>query len=118
MRYLAGNRVPIGVIRRYVRAVLAEKSTKPLDLPRMIHSWPTLLRAVEPLPGDTRTLLRRRLSIATRIVEMTPAAAPPFHNYKTGTRVMTALSLAWNLGTEVLLFPIRMLFSRLKRPRS
>lgn len=116
MRYLAGNRISLGVIRRFVQAVLAERNSRPMDLPRWIHWRPSLLAFLEPLRGDT--LLRQRLSIATRIIEMTPAAAPLFHNYRAGSRIITALSLGWMLGMQTLLFPIRMVIARLKPPRS
>ena len=108
-RYILGQRLSSMAVRHYVRAILREEDPSPLRLPRAFVVWPTLLRCVEPVTGSQNVRLRRRLRAAMRIIEMTPQAAPVFHNYDrtpwfiAATRIV-AVSLA-----ELLLLPVRYL---------
>ena len=56
--------------------------------------------------------LRRRLALATRIVEMTPEAAPVFHQYVDRPRWLAWLSLVGLLTVEALCLPLRWLTTR------
>jgi NADH dehydrogenase len=105
--YVLGARAPCGVLRRYVRAVLAEDDPEPLDVPGAARAWPRLLRLSEPLLAPDGDRLRRRLVIATRIAEMTPAAAPLFHNYRKRPRWFAWLALARLAVVEAVLLPFR-----------
>ena len=111
-----GARAPRGAVRRYVRAVLAEENVEPVDLPAVVRFWPRLLRAAEPAFAAEGDRLRCRLTLATRIVEMTPAAAPVFHNYRERPRWLAWLALGWLLAVEAVFLPFRWVATRL-RPR-
>lgn len=120
-RYLLGRRPPQGVVKRYVAAVLAEADATPLELPAIALAWPRALRAFEPWPGrhgPAGAKLRQRLSLATRIVEMTPQAAPLFHAYRDRPWPLAILALAWLGLCEAVLLPIRLIAGgwRAKRP--
>jgi hypothetical protein len=115
MAFVLGSRPPRGAVGRHVRAVRAEKDREPLDLPGPVCACPWLLRAVEPLFAAENDRLRRRLTLATRIVEMTPAAAPVFHNYRERTRWLAWLSLAWLVAVEAVCLPTRWLATRLTK---
>jgi hypothetical protein len=52
------------------------------------------------------------LVIAMRIVEMTPRAAPVFHNYNGASRIVAMSRIAGLVVVEVCLLPIRALISR------
>ena len=67
--------------------------------------------------GQTQERLGRRLAIATRIVEMTPAAAPRFHNYRDRSRWMIWPALLWLLTVEALLLPLRWIARRFEDRR-
>ena len=108
-RYVLGAPVSGGVLRRYARAVLATGDAEPLD-PRTLR----LLRLTEPVfVADDR--LQRRLAVATRIVEMTPAAAPVFHNYRARPRWLAWLAMARIVVVEALLLPTRWIATRVRR---
>lgn len=117
MRYVLQARAPRGAARRYVRAVLATDDREPLDFPTAVRAWPRLLRATEPLLTAEGDRLRTRLALATRIVEMTPAAAPVFHNYRDRPRSLAWLALGWVVAVEALLLPFRWVATRLRRRR-
>ena len=106
MSYALGSGVPPGVLRRYVRAVLAENDHSPIDFSCCVRMWPALLRTIEPV-GQAEHRLGRRLAIATRIVEMTRVGAPRFHNYRERSRWMVWPALLWLLTVEALLLPLR-----------
>jgi hypothetical protein len=99
-----------GVLRRYVRAVQAERDSLPLDLPHHLLRWPALWRMREPWAGRGGERLSRRISLATRIVEMTPHGATRFHAYRKRTFAATWLGLAWLLALEAVLLPLRLVF--------
>jgi len=107
--YVLGERPSSGVLRRYVRAVLAGSDHEPLEISRTLRAWPRLLRALEPIGprGDGR--LRARLDLATRIVEMTPDAARRFHNYHERSFVAAVVVMTWVVATEALLLPLRLI---------
>jgi NADH dehydrogenase len=111
-RYVLGAPAPRGVLCRYVRAVMAEDDCEPLDL------GTRLLRATEPVfvPADNR--FRRRLAIATRIVEMTPFAAPVFHNYRERPRWLAWIALVWIVAGEAFFLPFRWIAQRGHSPFS
>jgi NADH dehydrogenase len=109
-RYVLGARVPSGVLRRYTRAVLADDDREPLALSSVAQACPALLRWSEPVGATGR--LRKRLALATRIVEMTPQAAPVFHNYKGRPRLAVWIMLAWLIAIEALLLPFRLIRGR------
>ena len=106
MSYVLGSNVPPGVLRRYVRAVLAEDDRGPIDFSCTVRTWPALLRTIEPV-GEAEQRLGRRLAIATRIAEMTPLAAPRFHNYRDRSRWIVWPALVWLLTVEAALLPLR-----------
>jgi len=110
--YVLGGRTPGGVVRRYVRAVLDGDDRAPLELPLPVQLRPSLLRAIEPLPRVPAGRLQRRLALATRIVEMTTAAAPRFHSYRRRPFLVTVPVLAWLLLTEGMLFAVRAIAGR------
>jgi len=107
---LGGASFPSGVLRRYTRAVLADDDREPLTLSLVAQAWPRLLRWSEPVGATGR--LGKRLALATRIVEMTPQAAPLFHNYKDRPRVAVWMMLAWLIAIEALLLPVRLIRGR------
>ena len=109
-RYVVGSPVPAGVLRRYTRAVLAEDDREPLGLSLVVQACPRLLRWSEPVGATGR--LRKRLALATRIVEMTPQAAPLFHNYEDRPRLVVWMMLAWLVAIEALLLPFRLIRGR------
>ena len=109
-RYVLGAPVPSGVLRRYTRAVLADDDREPLTLSLVAQACPGLLRWSEPIGATGR--LRRRLALATRIVEMTPQAAPVFHNYRDRPRLAVWIMLAWLIAIEALLLPFRLIRGR------
>lgn len=115
--YVFGGRLPGGVVRRYVRAVIQSDDRAPVDLPRAVRRWPSLLRAIEPLPRVRGGRLARRLVLATRIVEMTPAASRRFHNYRRRPFVVTATVLMWLLMTESMLLAVRVVAQRARARR-
>ncbi len=115
MRYAVGRRAPLGAARRYVRAVLDGGDGEPLALAGWVRVWPRLLRFTEPLRPRENDLLRARLSLATRIVEMTTQAAPKFHVYRESPRLVAWLELAWLVAVEALLLPSRWLAGRGRR---
>ncbi len=111
-RYLLGRRPAVGAVKRYVAAVLAEADVTPLELPGLVRARPGLLRAFEPWTGwpwhgSGSEKLRRRLSLATRVVEMTPQAAPLFHTYRRQSRLVVIVALAWLVLSEAALLPLR-----------
>lgn len=108
--YVLGRRPAPSTVRRYARAVLASGDPAPLDLPGLFRAWPSLLRAFETPGGSGR--LRRRLDTATRIVEMTPQAAPRFHLYERRPRAIAMADLAWTVAAEALLLPLRAILGR------
>jgi NADH dehydrogenase len=112
LKYVLGTRLPAAASRRYVKAVLGEHDATPLALPLVVVLWPRALRLLEPVGGPPTGKLRRRLSIAMRIAEMTPQAAPVFHHYGPGARVVAAVRLAGIAVAEACLLPIRLLASR------
>ncbi|MFQ5350520.1 MAG: hypothetical protein ACE5EG_08780, partial [Thermoanaerobaculia bacterium] len=112
LRYVLGRPPPRGVLRRYVRAVTGDLDATPLDLPGPVARWPWLLRLFEPLRHDEPVPLRRRLALATRIAEMTPAAAPRFHNYRRRSRWIVLPAVGWILCSEALLLPARWILGR------
>ena len=114
-RYVVGSPTGPGVLRRYVRAVCADHDREPLDLPGGVLRMPVLLRALEPL-GRPESRLRARLSIATRIVEMTVEAAPRFHDYR-GRRWIAWPGLIWLLAVDAAFIPLRWLAGRLRPDR-
>jgi hypothetical protein len=61
--------------------------------------------------------LRRRLTLATRLVEMTPAAAPVFHNYRARPRWLAWLAVGRLVAVEALLLPFRWIAGRLRSRR-
>ena len=69
---------------------------------------------VEPLGGD-RSRLRRRLSLALRLVEFTPEAAESFHNYRDRSRLVAWLQLGWLVAVEGLFLPLRLIAAAFKR---
>ncbi len=111
--YCLGGRMPSTSVRHFVRGVLNESDCSPVDLPWVVHLWPRLLLFFEPTRASGHTRLRRRIDIATRIVEMTPGAAPIFHNYIGGSRIAAMCRVASLLVVEGCLLPIRALISRL-----
>jgi nucleoside-diphosphate-sugar epimerase len=111
LRYVLGRRLPAATARRYVKAVLNEHDSSPLSLPLVVCLCPRAMRLFEPVGGSPTTTLRRRLSIAMRIAEMTPTAAPVFHNYAGGSRITAALRLACIAVVEASLLPLRVLAS-------
>ncbi len=118
-RYLLGRRPPLGVLKRYVTAVGVEADARPLELPVIARAWPGLLRAFEPWPGHhgpAGARLRQRLSLATRIVEMTPQAAPLFHAYRERPWPVAILALAWLGLCEAVLLPLRIIAGWRKHP--
>ena len=110
--YVHGSSVAPGVLRRYVRAVLAEDDKRPIDFSCSLRAWPAILRAIEPL-SHTETRLGRRLAIATRIVEMTRPAALRFHSYRDRSRWVVWPALLWLLTVEAVLLPVRWIAGRL-----
>ena len=110
--YVLGTSVPPGVLRRYVRAVLAEEDRGPIDFSCSVRRWPALLRTIEPV-GGTQKRLGRRLAIATRIVEMTRSGASRFHSYRQRSRWIVWPSLLWLLAVEAILLPLRWVASRI-----
>jgi NADH dehydrogenase len=114
-RYILGRPAPGGVLRRYCRAVRAEEDPAPLDLGLALQAWPALLRTLEPVGGD-RSRLRRRLSLALRLVEFTPEAAESFHNYRERNRVVAWLQLGWLVAVEALFLPLRLIAAAFRRP--
>jgi NADH dehydrogenase len=117
MRYVLRARAPRGAARRYVRAVLATDDPEPIDFPAAVRAWPGLLRATEPVFVPEGDRLRRRFALATRIVEMTPAAAPVFHNYRDRSRWLAWLALGWLVAVEALLLPFRWVATRFRTRR-
>ncbi len=113
MTYLLGRRASPGVVGRYVRAALAEPDARPLRLPPGSRVLPFLVCLVDPAPGEAGARYRRRLQLATRIAEMTPAAAPRFHNYSRRTRLLAWLSLPGLLLLEAAILPLRASLGRL-----
>jgi NADH dehydrogenase len=111
-RYVLGRRAPRGVLVRYVRALLAEQDHEPIDPPGSC-----LLRLTEPVFAARDDRLRLRLAIATRIVEMTPDAAPLFHNYRARPRWLAWLTLVWIVAVEAVFLPTRWIATRLKTGR-
>jgi hypothetical protein len=110
-RYVLGDRrVPSGALRRYARAVLAEDDHEPLRLSSAARACPRLLRWSEPVGSTGR--LRRRLTLATRIVEMTPRGAAVFHNYEERSRLAVWMRLVWLVALEALLLPFRLIRGR------
>ena len=99
-RYAVRSNVPLVAVRRYVGAVLLENDSQPLALPLAVHFWPWLLRLIEPLTASADPRLRRRLSIAMRIVEMTTTAAPVFHNYKSVSKARSVIRLGLLIVAE------------------
>ena len=116
MRYVLGASVPRGAVRRYVRAVRAEEDREPIDLGAVVHAWPRLLRASEPVGRSRQERMRRRLGLATRIVEMTTPAAPVFHNYRERPRWIAWGALIAIVALEALVLPLRWIATHL-RPR-
>ena len=116
MSYVLGSNVPPGVLRRYVRAVLAEDDRGPLEFSRVVRRWPALLRTIEP-GCQTQQRLGRRLAIATRIVEMTPLGAPRFHNYRDRSRWIVWPALLRLLTVEAILLPPRWVARRFANRR-
>ena len=112
MRYVAGRHASRGVVRRYVRAIQASGDAGPLGLGAMVQAWPQLLRLSEPIGAPSSARLSRRLALATRIVEMTPQAAPLFHEYRERTRLWGWLELIWLLAVETVLMPARWIAGR------
>jgi len=110
--YIHGSNVAPGVLRRYVRAVRAEDDHRPIDFSWSVRAWPAILRTIEPI-GHAENRLRRRLSIATRIVEMTRSGAPRFHNYRDRSRWIVWPALLWLLTVEAILLPLRWIAGRL-----
>jgi hypothetical protein len=81
-------------VRRYARAVAAEPDPRPLDLPQACLTFPGLLRWFEPIGATaSRSLLRRRLDLATAIAEMTPEGALRFHAYEPSGRLAVMVRL-------------------------
>ena len=117
-RYVLGDAATSGTWRRYARAVLAEHDSEPLDLPLALLAWPALIRTLEPLGAASGDALARRLSLATRIVEMTPEAAEHFHSYAARSRLAAFLALAGIVGLEGLFFPTRVLATLGRRWRA
>jgi len=115
MAYVLGAPPPSGAVRRYVRAVHTEADPAPLDLAGAIQAWPRLMRLAEPLFAPPADRWRRRLTLATRIVEMTPEAAPVFHAYRARPRVVAWFALAWTVGLEAVFFPFRLLLALFRR---
>jgi nucleoside-diphosphate-sugar epimerase len=111
-RYCLRGRIASASVRHFVRAVLNENDCSPVSLPWVVHLWPRLLLFFEPVGGSGHARLRRRLVIAMRIVEMTPRAAPVFHNYNGGSRIAAMSRMAGLVVVEVCLLPIRALISR------
>jgi NADH dehydrogenase len=116
MAYVLGAEPPPGALRRHVRAVRAEGEPGNLALPGPVRAFPWLLRLLEPLPDPRADRLRRRLALATRIVEMTPAAASVFHAYRARSRPVAWLGLAWLVAVEAVCLPFRWLAGRARPP--
>jgi hypothetical protein len=115
--YILGRRAPSGVVRRYVRAVVRAGDGRPLGLRGLVTAWRGLLRVMEPLPGRD-ALWTERMTMALRIAEMTPAAAPRFHRYHRHSFPLAVLCLSGLVALEALLFPIRWALGRLVRRSS
>jgi hypothetical protein len=111
-RYCLGQRIPTIGVRHFVRAVANEVDAAPLSLPWVVYWWPALMRVFEPVGASRHSRLRRRISIAMRMVEMTPRAAQIFHNYEGGSRFAEWARMAVLVGVEVCLFPMRAIMSR------
>jgi NADH dehydrogenase len=116
-RYLLGARPPLGVVARYVRALEAGGDPTPLALPRAARWWPALLRLSDPLPARADPVLAERLSLACRIVELTPEGARVAHAYARSPWPVAALRVTALLALEGLLMPLRWLGAR-RRGRS
>lgn len=114
--YVLGSRAPGSVVRRYVRAVLAEADQQPIELSRIFLFWPALLRMIEP-PSTAELRLSRRLGIASRVAEMTPQGALRFHNYRERAAWLAWADLAGLLAAEAALFPVRWLLRKVARLR-
>jgi NADH dehydrogenase len=112
MRYVAAKHASRGATRRYVRAVQASDDAEPMDFGVLVQAWPSLLRLSEPIGGPPASRLSKRLALATRIVEMTPRAAPLFHAYGDRTRLWGWLGLLWLLAVEGVLLPVRWIAAR------
>ncbi len=112
LRYVLGQRPPSGALRRYARALSGEPDARPLDLPALARTCPPLLRLVEPV-GRGSSPLRRRLDLATAIVEMTPEGAERFHAYAGATRVAAFAGLFWLVLSETGTWVIRAVFGRI-----
>jgi NADH dehydrogenase len=111
-RYVLARQAPGGVARRYARAVIASAPpAEPLELSWWLRAFPPLLRLREPL-GAGAGALGERLALATRVVEMTPAAAPIFHRYARRPLPLALLALGGLVIGEALLLPVRWLAGR------
>jgi len=115
--YLLGVRPPLGVVARYVRAVEASGDATPLHLPRAARWLPALLRLADPLPASADPAFAARLSLACRIVELTPEGARLAHSYARSPWPVAALRVAALLAVEALWMPVRWLGAR-RRGRS
>lgn len=110
-RFILGKRVGGSLLRSYARAIRAvDPDPGPVPLPRIATWRPVLLGFFEPFGRSS--VLARRLHIATALsalsVEAFAAAeSPP----RTG-RVSRFLLMLLMVGSEILRFPCRLLFSR------
>jgi len=107
-RHALGRRVPRAAVARYARAVAGSDDARPLDLPLALHAWPALLAAFDGPGAGRRPRLASRLNLATRIFELTPAAAPRFHAYRPAPAAVAWCGLAGTLAVEAAWLPVRL----------
>ena len=107
IQYISCRPARSTMVRRYVRATEATRGGVPLWLPRIIYTWPTLLRLLEPI-GSTG-LTADRLAIAMRIVETVPESVADFCVLKKKPWLVSCAELVGLIVIEAVLMPVRFL---------
>jgi nucleoside-diphosphate-sugar epimerase len=101
-RYVLRARPGGALVRRYVRALTRDGAVAPLALPLPVRAAPGLLRFVEPLDGTAP--LARRLALAARLVEASPAGEAALGRPGRARRLA---GLAADGAIEALAMPVR-----------
>ena len=108
-RYVLRTRPDGELVRRYVRALTRAGTVPPLALPRSVRSVPGLLRFIEPLNADAP--LARRLALAARIAEASPAGETALSRHGRARRLA---GLAADGAIEALAMPMRAAWALLR----
>ncbi|CAA7621333.1 hypothetical protein [Magnetospirillum sp. SS-4] len=102
-----------GALRRYVAGAERFQDGIPLVLPAIVHRFPALIRAFEPVGGGgNASRFAQRLALAMRVAEATPPGAALTHPVQESGLAAALLRLALIATAEAVLMPVRLILGR------